>query len=203
MSVSSPSVFLLSVSGQVEAGRFMGGDNLHFNYCFTAGQDWEVVSGLEECVSQTACCSDDERQLFVWNFPIDITYKSTNPFGWPQIILSVYGTDFFGNIVIVGYTACHVPITPGTHTRRLKTFVPESASTIQKLMSWLTGRRPEFLNPKIIAQGRGREVKPRLTNVSEDEQFGRRPKNLSIYRPRDERYFGRRTQLNGSPEPFV
>lgn len=44
MSVSSPSVFLLSVSGQVEAGRFMGGDNLHFNYCFTAGQDWEVVS---------------------------------------------------------------------------------------------------------------------------------------------------------------
>ncbi|KAK8386673.1 hypothetical protein O3P69_017850 [Scylla paramamosain] len=158
MSVSSPSVFLLSVSGQVEAGRFMGGDNLHFNYCFTAGQDWEVVSGLEECVSQTACCSDDERQLFVWNFPIDITYKSTNPFGWPQIILSVYGTDFFGNIVIVGYAACHVPLTPGTHTRRLKTFVPESASTIQKLMSWLTGRRPEFLNPKIIAQGRGREV---------------------------------------------
>ena len=44
MSVSSPSVFLLNVSGQVEAGRFMGGDNLHFNYCFTAGQDWEVVS---------------------------------------------------------------------------------------------------------------------------------------------------------------
>ena len=40
---------------------------------------------------------------------------------------------------------------------RLQTFVPESASTIQKLMSWLTGRRPEFLNPKIIAQGRGRE----------------------------------------------
>ncbi|KAG0719246.1 B9 domain-containing protein 1 [Chionoecetes opilio] len=44
MSVSSPSVFLLSVSGQVEAGRFMGGDNLHFNYCFTAGHDWEVVA---------------------------------------------------------------------------------------------------------------------------------------------------------------
>lgn len=42
-------------------------------------------------------------------------------------------------------------------TFRLRTFVPESASTIQKLMSWLTGRRPEFLNPKIIAQGRGRE----------------------------------------------
>ncbi|XP_071528726.1 B9 domain-containing protein 1 [Panulirus ornatus] len=158
MAVSAPSVFLLNVTGQIETGRFIGGDNLHFNYCFTCGQDWEVILGLEECVSQTACRSDDERQVFVWNFPIDITFKSTNPFGWPQIVISIYGTDFFGNVVIMGYTACHVPITPGTHTRRLTTFVPESASTVQKLMSWLTGRRPEFLDPKLIAQGKGREV---------------------------------------------
>lgn len=40
---------------------------------------------------------------------------------------------------------------------RLTTFVPESASTIQKFMAWLTGRRPEFVDPKLIAQGRGRE----------------------------------------------
>ncbi|KAK4308880.1 hypothetical protein Pmani_019452 [Petrolisthes manimaculis] len=158
MSVSSPSVFLVNVTGQIECGRFLNGDNLRFNYCFTAGHDWEVVTGLEECMSQTACRSDDERQVFVWNFPFDITFKSTNPYGWPQVILSVYGTDFFGNTVIMGYTACHVPITPGKYTRRLTTFVPESASTVQKLLSWLTGRRPEFINPKLIAQGRGREV---------------------------------------------
>ncbi|KAG0716653.1 B9 domain-containing protein 1 [Chionoecetes opilio] len=99
--------------------------------------------GVEECVSQTACRSDDERQRFVWNFPIDITYNQQTLLAnlWdmvkkdlqgkdvssitklekairPQIILSVYGTDFFGNIVIVGYAGCHVPLTPGTHTRR-------------------------------------------------------------------------------------
>ena len=26
----------------------------------------------------------------VWNFPVEITFKSTNAFGWPQLILSVY-----------------------------------------------------------------------------------------------------------------
>lgn len=26
----------------------------------------------------------------VWNFPIDVTFKATNAFGWPQIVLSIY-----------------------------------------------------------------------------------------------------------------
>lgn len=26
----------------------------------------------------------------VWNFPIDVTFKATNAFGWPQLILSIY-----------------------------------------------------------------------------------------------------------------
>jgi len=29
----------------------------------------------------------------VWNFPVDVTYKATNAFGWPQLILSIYGFD--------------------------------------------------------------------------------------------------------------
>ncbi|XP_037804675.1 B9 domain-containing protein 1-like [Penaeus monodon] len=158
MSVSAPSVFMLNVTGQVESGKFIEGDNLYFSYCFTSGQDWEAISGLEECISQITRRSDDERQIFTWNFPIDITFKSTNPFGWPQLVLSIYGTDIFGNEVVMGYTACHLPLAPGKHTRKLTTFVPESASTIQKFMAWLTGRRPEFVDPKLITQGRGREV---------------------------------------------
>lgn len=52
------------------------------------------LQGLEECMSQTACRSDDERQVFVWNFPFDITFKSTNPFGCKysikQILFDVF-----------------------------------------------------------------------------------------------------------------
>ncbi|KAM3826870.1 B9 domain-containing protein 1 isoform 2-T2 [Vipera latastei] len=76
----------------------------------------------------------------------------------PQIVISVYGPDLFGNDVIRGYGAVHVPFTPGRHQRILPMFVPESTSRLQKLTSWLTGRYPEFTDPKVVAQGEGREV---------------------------------------------
>ncbi|CAL4064951.1 unnamed protein product, partial [Meganyctiphanes norvegica] len=158
MAVTAPSVFLLNITGEIETARFIEDDSLYFYFCYTHGQDWEHVSGLSEGFSQFTQRSEDERQVYVWNFPLDITYKSTNPFGWPQLILTVFGKDVFGNDVVRGYTCCHLPLTPGYHTRRLSTFVPESASTIQKLMAWLTGRRPEFVDPKIITRGQGREV---------------------------------------------
>nr|CAD7589262.1 unnamed protein product [Timema genevievae] len=41
---------------------------------------------------------------------------------------------------------------------RLPMFVPESSSLIQKLSCWLTGRRPEYVDPRVLAQGEGREV---------------------------------------------
>lgn len=37
--------------------------------------------GLEEGISQITSKSQDVRQALVWNFPIDVTFKSTNPFG--------------------------------------------------------------------------------------------------------------------------
>ena len=39
------------------------------------------VQGLEEGLSQIAKKSQDESQRIVWNFPIDVTFKSTNPHG--------------------------------------------------------------------------------------------------------------------------
>lgn len=40
-----------------------------------------MVKGLEEGLTQTAKKSRDDRQLFVLNFPIDVGFKSSNPFG--------------------------------------------------------------------------------------------------------------------------
>ncbi|XP_076043015.1 B9 domain-containing protein 1 [Oratosquilla oratoria] len=158
MSISYPCVFLLNVTGQLEKSEFFDCDSLYVKYFYSYGKDWEVVCGLEDGISQIAHRSDDERQVFVWNFPLDITFKSTNPFGWPQLVISLYGTDVFGNDVVRGYGACHIPISPGIHRKRVSMFVPESASSLQKFIAWLTGRRPEFTDPRIVAQGRGREV---------------------------------------------
>jgi B9 domain-containing protein 1 len=94
----------------------------------------------------------------VWNFPLDLTFKSTNLFGWPQLVVSVYGLDSFGREVVRGYGAVHVPVSPGSHSRAIPMFVPESSSKLQKFTSWIMGRRPEFIDAKFVAQGESREV---------------------------------------------
>nr|AAX30277.1 SJCHGC02686 protein [Schistosoma japonicum] len=48
------------------------------------------------------------------NFPLDITWRSTNPFGWPQIVLHAYGVDVFGKDVLRGYGAVHIPVKIGS-----------------------------------------------------------------------------------------
>lgn len=38
---------------------------------------------------------------------------SKSIFPGPQLVLSVYGPDVFGNDVVRGYGATHIPLTPG------------------------------------------------------------------------------------------
>uniref|UniRef100_A0A673VAQ4 B9 domain-containing protein 1 n=1 Tax=Suricata suricatta TaxID=37032 RepID=A0A673VAQ4_SURSU len=81
MAAAGPSVFLLMVNGQVESAQFPEYDDLYCKYCFVYGQDWAPTAGLEEGISQITSKSQDMRQALVWNFPIDVTFKSTNPYG--------------------------------------------------------------------------------------------------------------------------
>ncbi|XP_004071593.1 B9 domain-containing protein 1 isoform X2 [Oryzias latipes] len=136
MASSNPSLFLLTVNGQIEGANFPEYDSLYCKYSYVYGHDWAITTGLEEGITQITCKSSLSRTL-VWNFPLETTFKSTNPSGWPQIVISVYGPDVFGNDVVRGYGATHIPITPG---------------------HWLLGRRPEYTDPKVVAQGEGREV---------------------------------------------
>ncbi|KAI5745154.1 hypothetical protein M8J76_008702 [Diaphorina citri] len=149
--------FLVSVMGEIEKAYIQDIDNIYVKYCFVYGKDWDVTSGIEEGISQiskhTAGCPQ-----FVWNFPIEIVFKSNNPHGWPQLILCVYGLDGFGNDVIRGYGLCHLPISSGTTAKQVRLFVPQSSSSVQKFTSWLTGHRPEYIDPKILTMGDGREV---------------------------------------------
>ncbi|KAM8845375.1 B9 domain-containing protein 1 isoform 2-T2 [Spinachia spinachia] len=133
-------------------------DNLYCKYCFVYGHDWAATSGLEEGITQITCKGRQSSHKLIWNFPLETTFKSTSPSGWPQLVVSVYGPDVFGNDVVRGYGATHIPITPGQHTRIIPMFVPEPTWRLQKFTSWLLGRRPEYTDPKVVAQGEGREV---------------------------------------------
>lgn len=73
-------------------------------------------------------------------------------------MLSCYGQDVFGNDVVRGYGVTHIPMSPGRHKIKIPLFVPESTSKLQQFIAWLNGRRPEYVDPRVIAHGEGREV---------------------------------------------
>lgn len=156
--VSSSSSFYLSVKGQIINGLFPGKDNLYCKYCFFYGDDWQVISGQEENCSQIALKTSDSGFRSIWNLPIDVTFRSSNPFKWPSLVVSVYGSDFFGNDVVRGYGATHVPSISGHHERQIATFVPKSSSLLNAFQTWFTGKRAEFLDSRIVAQGNDRSI---------------------------------------------
>ena len=53
-------------------------------------------------------------------------------------------------------------------------FVPESTSGLQAVVGWLLGRRPEFVDPRVVARGEGREVTRVRSQVSCDWSAVRR-----------------------------
>ncbi|CAH8858758.1 unnamed protein product [Trichobilharzia szidati] len=174
----SDGYFFLSVTGQIEKADFPLHDYIWCKYCFVYGQDWIKVAGVDEGMTQTSIKGFGCNQQNNLNFPIDISWKSTNPFGWPQIVLHAYGVDVFGKDVIRGYGAVHIPMKIGSHRRRVAMFVPQSSSKLMKLNAWLTGKRPEFLNPKVIASGDGRGVTKVQTQGFVDIVFNIALKNL-------------------------
>ena len=49
------------------------------------------MQGIDTGFSQVARKGSSSGDTsIVWNFPVDVTFKSTNPFGWPRLVLSVY-----------------------------------------------------------------------------------------------------------------
>ncbi|KAJ8037662.1 B9 domain-containing protein 1 [Holothuria leucospilota] len=155
---SNPTVFLLMLNGQIETGDFPEFDDLYVKYNYSFGPDWAVTSGLEEGISQVCKRNTYGHRDFVWNFPLEVTFKSTNPYGWPQLVVSVYGLDAFGTAVVRGYGSVHLPISPGSHTSIIPMFVPEASSRFQKFLGWFMGRRPEYVDTNVVARGEGREV---------------------------------------------
>ncbi|ODN01719.1 B9 domain-containing protein 1 [Orchesella cincta] len=155
-SSSTSTSFLLSVIGRIETAQIFGVDDVYCKYNLAFGNDWTITSGMEEGISQITMKDDDGN--FVWNFPVEVTFKSSNPHGWPQLILSVYGSDFLGNHVARGYGSVHLPTCHGSYVKTIPLFVPESSSFLQKISAWLMGRQPEFVDPKLLAQSEGRQV---------------------------------------------
>lgn len=56
--------------------------------------------------------------IFLVTFSVLIHFVYLNFFAGPQLIISVYGQDTFGNDVVRGYGICHLPIQTGYSKKR-------------------------------------------------------------------------------------
>lgn len=162
------------VTGTIESVTSLASnEQLYCRYTFSYGSDWEVVHGVSIGLSQigrmgivkSRDANEDGSNTIVWNFPIEISFQSTNPFGWPRLALSIYGFDFLGRDVLRGYASLLVPINPGRHTKRLKTFRPVSGGRCQQILNWIMGTNPEYQDSKMVTRGEGRGV---TKMISED-----------------------------------
>ncbi len=141
------------------APQFRDLDNLFCRYTFAYGPDWRVLQGIDVGISQEAQKGGEGGGAgVVWNFPVDVTFKTTNPHGWPRLVLSVFNSDVFGRHVIRGYGSVLVPTVPGSYTRYVRTFAPASSTYLQAFLGWATGNLPSFYDSKFVARNEGREV---------------------------------------------
>lgn len=115
------------------------------------------MQGVGKGESQIAQLSSSAGAEVVWNMPFDVTWTSTNVFGWPRMVLEVKQLDMLGREVVVGYGSLLVPTLPGRYVRYVRTFSPVSGSVVQGFLAWLTANRPEFVRPDFVAENKGRE----------------------------------------------
>ena len=142
----------------IESAQFFSGDAIYCKYEIMYGPDWEISSGQKSGQSQHACQGEGTSNYFVWNLPFELSLKSTNPSGWPQVVISCFCPDFFGREVLKAYGVVYVPTQQGTHTRTLQMFSPVSSSVIVDAVGIFLGQKAEIINQKVLSSGEGREV---------------------------------------------
>lgn len=84
--------------------------------------------------------------------PLETVFKSTNPYGWPQIVLSIYK-----DMQLQGYGRIHIPFQPSSHKLIVKLSKPEPTSFLGYLGTFF-GYQPELLQPKLLATTAGNNL---------------------------------------------
>lgn len=169
MSTIPGSNFYLMVNGTIDSCTYPYIDNVYIRYSVTSGSDWQLVDGIEYGISQICKQQSLLSKLLNGinsnggvmniNYPVELIYKSTNVYGWPQLVISVYTINKFGATdSICGYTTLHIPTQPGIHTRSCTLYRPIDSTPYQKIISLFTNKKPEFIDPIFLTQSKGREL---------------------------------------------
>lgn len=151
-----PAGFVLLISGQIADAEVPSTGRAYCKFQLLHGEDWQKLGGAQDGITQITRASGQRR--LAWNFPVDVAYRATSAFGWPQLVLCVYGADWAGRDVLKGYGAVHVPTSIGRFDLKVHLFRPLSATWLQQCFGWATGMPAELADPRLPALADGREV---------------------------------------------
>ncbi|KAM7346859.1 B9 domain-containing protein 1 isoform 2-T2 [Cochliomyia hominivorax] len=153
---TAASYFNIFITGQLESATFPLGPEASEIFCryeSAAGHDWELVSGVKQGITQFASNHNGNfNDPIVFNMPIEQTYRSTNSFGWPQLIVSIYGKTRWGIETCLGYGRVHVPVFANVTNHKLTAPIlkPRCSNMMADVTTWITGRNPELKDVKIL-----------------------------------------------------
>ena len=136
--------FQLSITGEVESGRFppcFGVALVSYSIDSDNKRDWSFLTGCRACRSQPSVSISNE---IVWNLPISCIFSSSTPTGWPSIVISLQTIDRRGKAVSFGSSTVLVPSQPGRHKREAHVLAPCSMSWWNIASGWFLGRRSIF-----------------------------------------------------------
>ncbi|CCW62697.1 unnamed protein product [Phytomonas sp. EM1] len=134
---------------------------------------YTTYSHNAEVITQLSDRSTGPFANFVWAAPFEFALHSTNPHGWPQLIVTLhtitskplnvvahraYGRDLDCRDAIVGYSRCFVPMQSGHHSRQLSIMQLENATKKHQLISFLTREAPVLRDVSYICRGDDRVV---------------------------------------------
>ncbi|KAH8295112.1 hypothetical protein KR018_007269 [Drosophila ironensis] len=153
--------FSVCITGQIVSATFPLGPDREYvflRYELVAGPDWQLASGPQHGLTQLATNrSGHFNEPIVFNMPIEVTYKSTSPFGWPQILVSVFGRNgILGRETLLGYAHVHLPVfssrRPAEQPELMQAPIlrPKCPSMMADVTSWLLRREPELKDPKVL-----------------------------------------------------
>ena len=152
------SVTFFSVSFSGEIVGITGTDasqGLCLSWQIIAGQDWQIIKGDTSGLTQTSVA---QKGSAIWNFPVSLQFRSTNPSGWPRLVFTLYSFDALRRKVVTGYGSLLLPCQPGRQTRSCRIHAPVASNAYVGFMGKLTGKLPALTDTAFIAQGEGRDA---------------------------------------------
>ena len=146
---------ILSIQGTIKECKTTKCDNVYCHYKLACKGNWNAISGQENGITQTSVLAKLSKAVFNHHFALSL--KSKSPFGWPQMIFAVYGTNLFGNDTLVGYGACHIPVKEGFSITNVRLFAPKTESVLQQISQFFTGLTPELSDFSLVTESEGRD----------------------------------------------